>query len=157
MTKDLARASKTYGAMQTTILCAFSLAFFVDAGPRLFGPGTSAVVGAVLCGAGLLLLLSAFPSIGRVIQIAPEPRANGQLVTTGIYSRFRHPIYTAIVILVIGLFLRNPTIPVAVAAALVIVFLIFKVRFEEQLLRGRHPEYAAYERRAWGLFPGFRS
>ncbi len=40
-----------------------------------------------------------------VIQIAPEPRADGQLVTRGVYSRLRHPIYTAIVILVIGLFL----------------------------------------------------
>jgi len=98
-------------------------------------------------------MLSALASIGGVIQIAPEPRSDGQLVTRGVYSRIRHPIYTAIVILVVGLFLRKPTVVVAMAVIVVVVFLMVKARFEEQLLVRRYPEYAAYQRRTWGLVP----
>jgi protein-S-isoprenylcysteine O-methyltransferase Ste14 len=78
------------------------------------------------------------------------------LVSGGVYRRFRHPIYTAIVIVGIGLFLRKPTVAVAVAAAVVIAFLLVKVRFEEALLQARYPEYAEYRDRTWGLIPWFR-
>jgi protein-S-isoprenylcysteine O-methyltransferase Ste14 len=89
----------------------------------------------------------------HAIQIAPEPRRDATLVTSGIYRWFRHPIYTAIVAIVIGLFLRRPTILVGVSAAGVIGFLYVKVRFEERLLLERYPEYAGYRTRTWGLFP----
>jgi protein-S-isoprenylcysteine O-methyltransferase Ste14 len=54
------------------------------------------------------------------------------------------------------LFLRKPTVSLGVAAAIVIVFLLIKVRFEERLLLERYPDYADYQRRTWGLLPGIR-
>jgi protein-S-isoprenylcysteine O-methyltransferase Ste14 len=90
------------------------------------------------------------------IQIAPEPKRGAQLVETGIYKYLRHPIYAGIIFCVIGLFLRQPSFWVAVTAALVIVLLFFKVRFEEKLLLAVYPGYADYRRRTWGLFPGLR-
>ena len=139
--------------MQTVLLCGFAVVFFFGAGPRVLQPGAAGVAGAVLCALGLVLMLSAVVSLRAVIQVAPEPRPGGHLVTRGVYSRFRHPIYTAIVILVIGLFLRKPAAFVAIAAAIVIVFLVVKVQFEEQLLLARYPEYAEYRRRTWGVIP----
>src|SRR5207249_2919216 len=61
----------------------------------------------------------------------------------------RHPIYTAILLLAIGLFLRKPTATIAATGAAVVVFLMIKVRFEEQLLLARYPEYAGYRNRTW--------
>jgi protein-S-isoprenylcysteine O-methyltransferase Ste14 len=113
-------------------------------------------VGAVLCAVGLFIMLSAFVSIGGAIQIAPEPRPGGKLVTSGIYKVLRHPIYTAILIVVAGLFFRKPTVPIFVATSVVIAFLIVKSRFEEKLLLRRYPEYADYKRRTWGIAPQFR-
>ena len=152
MTDNTHQMSKTYGTMQTVLLCAFAVAFLVD-GPWLLAPGLPNTVGSVLCAIGLALLLSAILSLRRVIQIEPEPKAEGQLVTRGVYRWLRHPIYTAIVILVIGLFLRKPTALVAIAGAIVVIFLIVKVRFEERLLRARYPDYAAYQSRTWGIIP----
>ncbi len=153
MVQDTHRTSRNYAAVQTLLLIAFAGAFFLGRGPRLFTATTLGAVGAVMCACGLLLMLLAFVSIRGSIQIAPEPKVGGQLVTSGVYGRLRHPIYTAIVILVIGLFLREPTIPVAITTPVVIAFLIVKSRFEETLLLARYPEYAEYRRRTWGIVP----
>lgn len=153
MVQDTHRASRNYAVAQTFLLSAFAGAFFLDTGPRLFPAGMPGTAGAVLCAIGLLLMLFAFASLGGSIQIAPQPKVGGQLVTRGVYGRLRHPIYTAIVILVVGLFLRKPTVSTAIMAAVVISFLVVKARFEETLLLARYPEYADYRRRTWGIVP----
>jgi len=114
------------------------------------------VAGNALCGVGILLVILAFASLRGAIQIAPEPKRGAQLVASGVYKYMRHPIYTGIIFCVIGLFLRQPSIWVAVATALVVIFLFFKARFEEKLLLAAYPGYADYRRRTWGLFPGLR-
>lgn len=154
MAQDTHRKSRNYAVAQTLLLFAFAGAFFLNTGSRLFTAETSGIVGAALCSIGLLLMLLAFASIRGSIQIAPEPRVGGRLVTTGAYGRLRHPIYTAIMILVVGLFLRQPTVPVAIMAAVVIAFLVVKAQFEETLLMTIYPEYAEYRRRTWGTVPG---
>jgi protein-S-isoprenylcysteine O-methyltransferase Ste14 len=151
--RSSARKSGNYGIAQTVLLCVFAAAFMFAPGRPLFAPGIPAVIGLVLCAAGLALMVAAFATIRGVIQIAPEPRAGGHLVTGGVYRRLRHPIYTAILILAVGLFLRKPTAAVAIAAIVVMVFLIVKSRFEEELLQVRYPEYAEYKTRTWGVVP----
>ena len=146
--------SRSYAAAQSILLCLFAAAFFLDSSPRLFASRAAAAGGAVLCVAGLLLMFVAFVSLRRVIQVAPEPRAGGHLVTSGIYTHLRHPIYTAILILVAGLFLRKPTVFMALVSAITIIFFLLKVRVEEKLLLARYAEYAEYKRRAWGIIPG---
>jgi len=96
-------------------------------------------------------MLAALVSLRGAVQIAPAPRSDAELVTRGVYARFRHPIYTAIVIVAVGLFLRRPTAAIAAGTAIVVCFLVAKVRFEEQLLLARYPEYAEYRRRTRGL------
>src|SRR5438094_6640766 len=155
MHRDPNRASGAYGIVQTALLCVFAAIFFLSAGPAR-PPGGVSAIGAVLCAGGVLLMFAAFASIRSAVQIAPEPRRDARLATTGVYRYLRHPIYTAIVVLVVGLFLRKPNVAIAVAAALVVAFLMIKVRFEEQLLLGRYPEYAEYKRRTWGIVPGLR-
>lgn len=157
MTSQTSRSSGYYAVAQSALLCGFAGVFILDTGPDLLVRGTTATIGTALCAAGLALMLLAFVSIGGTIQIAPVPRPGRQLVTNGVYGVFRHPIYTAIVFLAAGLFLRKPTLLVALAGAVVVVFLVFKVRIEEQLLRAAYAEYAAYRRRTWGLIPWFRS
>jgi protein-S-isoprenylcysteine O-methyltransferase Ste14 len=149
----LARKSRTYGIAQTMLLVVYAGVFMLDPSRRLFAPGIPGSVGLVLCAAGLVLMAGAFAVIRGVIQVAPEPRADGYLVTDGVYRRLRHPIYTAIVLLASGLFLRKPTAAVAIAGLVVIAFLVVKARFEEKLLMVRYPAYAEYKNRTWGVVP----
>ena len=150
------RASKRYAVAQTSLLIVFAALVFL--GPRnfLFVSASAVIAGSALCGVGLLLVILAFASLRGAIQIAPEPKRGAQLVESGVYKYMRHPIYTGIIFCVIGLFLRQPSIWVAVATALVILFLLFKARFEGKLLLAAYRGYADYRRRTWGLFPGLR-
>jgi len=153
MIDEAFRTSRRYAAAQTAILCAFTTVLLFDRAPFLFESSAARIAGGILSAAGLLLMFAALVSLRRAVQIAPEPRADAELVTSGVYARFRHPIYTAIVAIVAGLFLRQPTMAVAAASGAVIIFLARKVRFEEMRLAARYPAYPAYKRRTWGLFP----
>ena len=134
----------------------FAAIYFLSTGPILLQPGLLNLLGACLCAGGVLLMFAAFASIRGAVQITPEPRRGATLATTGVYGYLRHPIYTAILVLVAGRFLRKPTAAIGGAAALVSAFLLAKVRVEERLLHARYPEYIDYKQRTWGIIPGFR-
>ncbi len=148
--------SRAYAWAQTVLLCLFAAAVIFGGGVPLFTSVLARDVGLALCAVGLTLMAFAFVPLREVIQIAPEPKAGAHLVTTGIYRWLRHPIYTAIVLIVIGLVLRKPGLWLAIAAAVVIAFLFVKTRFEERLLETHYPEYSEYRKRSWGLIPGLR-
>ncbi|MFZ3342353.1 MAG: isoprenylcysteine carboxylmethyltransferase family protein [Terriglobales bacterium] len=151
---NIEQKSQAYGVIQTLLVFIFAAAvFFGPEVPRLPTGRVSSIIGLAFCGLGIVLLFAAISRIGQSIQIAPEPKKGATLVTTGVYRWFRHPIYTAMVVLVIGLFLRRPTLAIALAGGAVIVFLIIKVRFEEKLLLATYAEYSAYRTRTWGIMP----
>jgi protein-S-isoprenylcysteine O-methyltransferase Ste14 len=156
MTPDTHRKSLRFRNAQIAMLCTFAVVFFLDHTARLFSSSGAAIAGAALCLLGLLLMLAAFVSLRAVIQIAPEPKAGGHLVTSGPYRWLRHPIYTGMLLLFIGLILRKPTLLIAIAAATVVVLLFVKAEFEERMLQERYPEYLQYKRRSWGIVPGLR-
>jgi len=151
------QTSNRYALAQTILLIFFAAIIFLTPKDYLFVSGTATVAGNALCGAGLLVIILAFTSLRGAIQIAPEPKQGAHLVETGIYKYFRHPIYTGIIFCLIGLFLRQPTVWVAFATAMVILFLFFKARLEEKLLLDVYPGYADYRLKTWGLFPGLRN
>ena len=74
-------------------------------------------------------------------------------MTTGIYARLRHPIYTGLLVLTMGLVVSS-----GVWAQLIVWFgllglLIYKMRWEEVLLTAKYKGYAAYKSRVPALFP----
>jgi protein-S-isoprenylcysteine O-methyltransferase Ste14 len=143
--------SDTYALAQTLLLTTFGAVFFFVPGPLLFVSRTALRAGTVACVAALVLLLVSIVTLRRVIQVAPAPKAGGHLVEAGVYRWLRHPIYTAMVALLAGLWLRRPTLATAAAAAIVMVFLVVKSRYEESLLLTAYPDYAAYRARTCGV------
>ncbi len=143
--------SNAFAASQFVLFGAFAIVYFAAPGVLLFS--SPKIAGDIVVIAGLVLMAAAFVSLREVIQVQPEPKAGGHLVTSGVYRRLRHPIYTGIVLILIGLFVREPGAFVAVAAVVIVVFLVVKSRFEERLLRERYPDYAEYMKRSWGVLP----
>ncbi len=143
-----------YAAAQIVLLSLFALTYVLGARPRLLpAGGWIGIAGLAVSLGGLLLMLLGLRDLGRALQVAPQPKAGAELVTRGVYARFRHPMYSGIALVVAGLFLRRGTLPVAIAAAVVIGFLVVKSRYEESLLVARYPEYPQYRRRTWGVIP----
>jgi len=146
--------SETYAAAQSGLLIAFNAIFFLWPGPLLFTSVLLFRLGTIACGAGLLVLIVSLFTLRRVIQVAPAPKEGAHLVSAGIYRVLRHPIYTAMVVLVIGLCLRKPTLLTIAAGAGVVAFLCVKARFEESLLLARYPDYQSYRARTRGVLLG---
>ena len=143
--------SDAYATVQSGLLVVFNAIFFLLPGPLLFASVVLFRLGTIACAAGLLMLIVSLVTLRRVIQVAPAPKAGGHLVSAGIYRVLRHPIYTAMVVLVTGLCLRKPTLLTIATGAVVVAFLCVKARFEESLLLARYPDYEGYRARTRGV------
>ena len=75
-------------------------------------------------------------------------RANGELITTGLYRWVRHPQYSALFLITVGMLIQWPTIITAVMWP-VLMFMYYRLaRREEKEMETRFGEkYAAYKRR----------
>ncbi len=139
----------------------FLLAFVVlpraDGGPgRVDVPG-SRVVGTAVFGLGVLLALVSFGFLGRQLVPQPTPVPDGRLVDRGPYGLVRHPIYTAVLLLIVGGLSRTPSAAGALLTLASALFFDRKSAHEERLLTAAYPGYADYCRRVpWKLLPGVR-
>jgi len=150
---DLGPRGEGWLAIQTVLSIAVFLAGFT--GPAWHGvlrAGT-VLIGAILIGAGLVLVARAMYDLGESMTPMPRPRAGGRLVETGAYRLVRHPIYGGVILLGIGWGLLMAA-PLGLAATLLLAaFLDIKSRREEVWLVERFPEYEAYRRRTRRLIP----
>ena len=73
------------------------------------------VTGAALVLGGGVLYFAAVATLGNSFRIGGDPGERARLVTHGIYARTRHPIYTAMLIELLGMAVMYPC-PLAIAA-----------------------------------------
>jgi len=111
-----------------------------------------------LCGVGLLLIaggcgLAGASSLGQNLTPFPKPSASTRLVTTGIYSLMRHPLYTAVFCGSVGWALVWRSWPALLAGLALALLFDGKARREEHWLRQQFPEYSAYERKVRRFVP----
>lgn len=112
------------------------------------------VLGLVLVALGVGIVLVAGAGLGRTLTPSPIPKADGQLVTTGVYSLVRHPIYSGLLVLGVGLVVIGASwLHLLAWVALLSVFMT-KSRFEERMLADQYPDYEAYAARVGRLVPG---
>ena len=89
--------------------------------------------------------------------IFPEPRANAQLITTGAYSRLRHPMYAALGLYALGCAIGWNTPWHWLSGLALAAVLDVKSRREERFLHALFPGYAAYAARTPRFLPRLRS
>ena len=150
MPLDVTQRAQLFVMGQFLLIGLFAVAVLVSA------PAANPVwhgVGIAICAPGLAIIGAALIAMGRVMQVSPQPKADGHLVTRGIYAWLRHPMYSGILFIVVGLLVRTPSLAVAIVGAVLVALLVAKSRFEEGLLLARYPDYAEYRRRTWGVIP----
>jgi len=105
------------------------------------------VIGAIVAGAALPLFLLARWQLGASFSVRARAHA---LVTTGLYARFRNPIYLFGGLVIVGLSLFVSVWGPLVVAALLVPLQMVRARREEQVLaRAFGEEYERYKRNTW--------
>ena len=111
-------------------------------------------VGLIALGSGVLLV--SFIGLGNSLTALAIPKDNGTLVTHGIYSRVRHPIYFGLLVMSLGVMLDAGYWPQVIVVMLLYVLLGNKADFEETMLRERYPAVQAIRREDTAVFPEAR-
>ena len=142
----------------TLVLMQFLLIALLLLSPRQEAPYGAAsqiigVVGVSLIALGSGVLLVSFIGLGNSLTALAIPKDNGTLVTHGIYSRVRHPIYFGLLVMSVGVMLDAGYWPQVIVVMLLYVLLGNKADFEESMLRERYPQYKQYAERTPRFFP----
>ncbi len=104
--------------------------------------------------AGLAILGLGALGLGRSLTPTPVPVEAGELKTSGLYSRMRHPIYSGVMLLAIGIAGASGSIFRALATLALIAFFNMKARWEEErLLEKFGRDYEAYASRVNRFLP----
>jgi protein-S-isoprenylcysteine O-methyltransferase Ste14 len=103
---------------------------------------------------GAVLLVVAALGLGRALTPTPVPTGRGDLRTGGPYRFVRHPIYTGVLLIVIGITLRSGSWFTLAVAVVTFVFFDRKARWEEARLAEQYPHYADYAARTPRFVPG---
>ena len=148
-------------------LLRLGLVVLIVAGFHLFGTGRalrlaqsyqarSVILGAigsvlVLLGVGLAVYARVY--LGRNWGMPMSRKEDPELVTSGPYAHVRHPIYSGIVLAMLGSAIGESiywTLPLIVSVA----YFIYSARHEEELMCQQFPEqYPAYMRRTKMIVP----
>lgn len=101
--------------------------------------------GGIVMFAGLMIMGKAWRQLHR---------ANGQLLTSGIYRSVRHPQYSGLFLILIGMLIEWPTlITITMWPILVLMYYRLARREEKEMLSQFDGEYAAYQQRAPMFWP----
>ncbi len=111
------------------------------------------IIGAALGVGGLLIGFLSFRALGRNFRVFAAPRRSGTLITSGVYSRVRHPMYTAVITSLGGYALYFGSLWALPFWLGCTILYIIKAVKEERLLAEHYPEYEDYRRRSWRFIP----
>lgn len=119
-------------------------------------PGWVNWLGLGLMGLGAAVMLIAFLNLGSALTPTPVPVEGAGLRTAGLYARIRHPIYTGLFTLALGVVLRSPGPWPAFWLLVLAAVLTTKSVWEERMLTAAYPQYAGYRTGTGRFLPRLR-
>jgi len=114
------------------------------------------VIGCVLILNGILFNLFAFKNISvrEFIGLTSHTEVSGKLIQKGVYTVVRHPIYTGLISLIIGIFLCQPTLYNALNFVAIFIYLPIGIYLEERkLIQSFGNDYLDYRKKVKAVIP----
>ncbi len=135
--------ARSYVFVQAVLL-ALLLFFKGGIGPQI---DRFLLLGRALEALGVLGILICAATLRRSLTAMPIPKADGKLSTTGLYRYVRHPMYTSVLLLALGIALHSGSAIKYLLVIFLYVLLYLKSVLEEKYLRLKYSEYAEYSAR----------
>ena len=104
---------------------------------------------------GLLICILALLQLSSALSPFPSPKTGSMLVTTGLYNFIRHPMYTGLMVLTMGISLFRSSWFNFLITLMLWLLLYFKSKYEEKLLMNTFSEYYDYMKKTGRFFPYF--
>jgi protein-S-isoprenylcysteine O-methyltransferase Ste14 len=118
-------------------------------------PGASQYAGLLFIVVGLLMREWAIVKLGQFFSRTVQIKSEHQLITDGPYRWLRHPAYTGMIFIYLGIALAIGTwLGAVITTGLMLAAILYRIRVEEQVLIEKFgDEYRDYMKRTWGLLP----
>ena len=114
----------------------------------------SSMIGVSIFLIGLIIGLWAIDHNKRGnFNIQPKLKEGCQLVTTGAYNYIRHPMYTSVIFMMLGVLVSTSTLLELLLFTILIMVLVLKAKREEKLWCGHDKEYILYKKRTKLFIP----
>ncbi|MCZ2100947.1 MAG: isoprenylcysteine carboxylmethyltransferase family protein [Chitinophagales bacterium] len=113
------------------------------------------IIGYILLIIGSIIGVMALLRLAESLTIYPSPKQDATLKTDGLYQYMRHPIYTAVILVFLGLTGIFANIFKLAITLIMMVFFYFKSSYEETRLSAHYPDYDAYKKKTGRFLPWF--
>jgi len=94
----------------------------------------------------LMLIIVSAKELGKSLSPMPRPKENSKLITSGIYSIFRHPMYYSLIIISFSLFIKSFSIYNLILSILLTFIITNKIKIEEEYLIRKFNNYTLYKK-----------
>lgn len=86
-------------------------------------------------------------------RITPDVAEGAKLITQGPFKYIRHPMYSAVLLICLGLMLSNINVLSLVLYILLLIDLVIKINYEEKSLASNFSEYKDYLKKTKRIIP----
>ena len=108
----------------------------------------------ILLGTGLMAAITARRTLARNWSGAVALKEDHELITAGLYQYIRHPIYTGMLLMILGTALSFATLGACIGFLIILMGVLLKLKQEEALLTKHFAQdYLSYKKRTRTLIP----
>ena len=93
----------------------------------------------------LIFIIFSLKELGNSISPMPRPKKNSKLITSGIYTILRHPMYYSLIMISLGIFMKSLTIYNLILTILLMFIISNKIKIEEEYLTKKFVKYNSYK------------
>lgn len=138
----------------TAVIVYLPIHFWILGNKVLPGNTKISIIGVLVCGVGILFAVWAREFLGKNWSAAITLQKEHQLIKNGPYGIVRHPMYTGLLLGLIGSSIVIGAVWGFLVTILLILGIIGKIKGEEKLLLKNFPkEYPSYKQKVKALMP----